>query len=80
MVCHATGNDRAHSNLVSADGATTDKDQQKVSSFSVVRPLNGGIFPMGFDNVLRQKETKVQAVQSERALLNFLTGRLEIFF
>jgi hypothetical protein len=60
--------------IVSADGATSEKDAQNVSYVTAVRPLNRNVYPMGFLETVRQKQLRIEDTQTERGLLNYFTG------
>ena len=41
---------------------------------SAVRPLTNNVFPMGFQELLRNKNVRMETIQNERGLLNYILG------
>ena len=55
---------------VSADGATSEEDQNKVSRYTTVRPLADTGFPIHFTETLKSKGLTIEMVPNEFGLLN----------
>lgn len=61
---------------VSIDGATSLEDQKLVSNYTAIRQLGDNAYPIDFADGIRKKNPKVEIAKNEKALLNYVMGKL----